>query len=375
MAVSKVDAANQIENQLPQANIANNVNFRNFIINGDMSINQRGQQTGLSTGYTECDRFAVYDNGTDAEFTTDQDTSVPSGQNFSSSLKLTLTTADSSITGSNEVQLYQNIEAQNLQSLGFGTSSAKSLILSFWVKSSVVGDYVLWIYKPDTTGRQIAKLYNIASANTWQKVTFEIPGDTDSGATIANDNGNGLSIVWQLAAGPDWTSGTLPTAWEDLVNANRYVGQNNTFIGTTNATFFLTGVQLEVGTTASDFEFLPVDVNLRRCQRYYFLKANHNDGVAVIGAGIYYSNAIFKAVVEFPITMRTTPSLDQTSGTNYYQVRRNNGFSNVDDFVIQDEGKTAVVLDNNGDSSGTAGSAAWVRTNDASAYIAFDAEL
>jgi hypothetical protein len=279
MAVSKVDAANQIENKLPQANIANNVNFRNFIINGDMSINQRGQQTGLATGYTECDRFAVYDAGTDAQFTTDQDTSVPSGQNFSSSLKLTLTTADSSITGNNEVQLYQNIEAQNLQSLGFGTSSAKSLVLSFWVKSSVVGDYILWVYKPDTTSRHIAKLYNIATADTWQKVTFEIPGDTDSGATIANDNGNGLSIVWQLAAGPDWTSGTLPTAWEDLNNANRYVGQNNTFIGTTNATFFLTGVQLEAGTTASDFEFLPHDVNLKRCLRYFEILIDGDGGI------------------------------------------------------------------------------------------------
>ncbi len=297
--------------KIPAAGFTGN-NFRNIIINGDMSIAQRGQQTGLSTGYTECDRFALYQSGTSVQFTTDQDTSVPSGQNFTSSLKLTLTTADTSISGSNEVQLYQNVEAQNLQYLGFGTSSAKSLVLSFWVKSSVAGDYVLWIYKPDTTARQIAKLYNIASADTWQKVTFEIPADTDSGATIANDNGVGLSIAWQLAAGSDWTSGTLPTAWENLVNANRYVGQNNTFIGTTNATFFLTGVQLEAGTTASDFEFLPVDVNKTRCQRYYQILID--DDSSAIPIVQYQAN--YRALVQTFITeMRAAPSysVDSTS--------------------------------------------------------------
>ena len=303
MALSKVDLANMVENVAPASTIPD-VNFRNFIINGDMSINQRGQQTGLATGYTECDRFALYNSGTSVQFTTDQDTSVPSGQNFSSSLKLTLTTADSSITGSNEVQLYQNIEAQNLQSLGFGTSSAKAIVLSFWVKSSVAGDYVLWVYKADTTSRQIAKLYNIASADTWQKVTFEIPADTDSGATIANDNGNGLSIVWQLAAGPNWTSGTLPTAWEDLVNANRYVGQNNTFIGTTNATFFLTGVQLEVGTTASDFEFLPVDINEKRCFRYF-------QTYTVMGTMGARNSTDVEGSFEFHTPMRAAPSASQ----------------------------------------------------------------
>ena len=373
MALSKVDLANQVENQLPQNLVANNVNFRNIIINGDMSIAQRGQQTGLSTGYTECDRFALYQSGTSVQFTTDQDTSVPSGQNFISSLKLTLTTADTSISGSNEVQLYQNVEAQNLQYLGFGTSSAKSLVLSFWVKSSVAGDYVLWIYKPDTTARQIAKLYNIASADTWQKVTFEIPADTDSGATIANDNGNGLSIAWQLAAGSDWTSGTLPTAWENLVNANRYVGQNNTFIGTTNATFFLTGVQLEAGTTASDFEFLPVDVNLARCQRYYHLVAS---GSGVNINFINYNTASnTTSRVQLPTTMRANPTLDITTGTGYYRAYRAGGSDDINAFILDTSRPNYMYFYDNSTSSGTAGDSGQLNTNNSSSYLAADAEL
>jgi len=380
VTAAKITDATITAAKLASGTVQNQSAFKNIIINGDMSIAQRGQQTGLATGYTECDRFALYNSGTSVQFTTDQDTSVPSGQNFSSSLKLTLTTADSSITGSNEVQLYQNIEAQNLQSLGFGTSSAKSLVLSFWVKSSVAGNYVLWVYKPDTTGRQIAKLYNIASADTWQKVTFEIPADTDSGATIANDNGTGLSIVWQLAAGSDWTSGTLPTSWENLVNANRYVGQNNTFIGTTNATFFLTGVQLEVGTAASDFEFLPVDVNLNRCKRYFQLVMRGTGSDQPICNGSQHTSSAFYAVTKLDGSMRTAPTMSSSTGTNVYEVIGNStstfhssidGFQNLSNVFSM---RFRIYMN----SSGTQGHARWFRMTasaDSTKSITASAEL
>ena len=179
-----------------------------------------------------------------------------------------------------------------------------------------------------------------------------------------------------MGAGSDYSSGTLSTTWTANTNANRAVGQVNLADSTSNE-WYVTGVQLEAGTTASDFEFLPVDVNLERCQRYYFLKANHNDGSSteLIGSGLYYSSSIFKAVVPFPITMRTTPSLDQASGTDYYEIRRSSGADKVNDFSIQNQGKTGAVLDNNSEASGTSGVAAWVRTDNANAYIAFDAEL
>jgi len=354
------------------------VNFRNIIINGGMDIAQRGTSfTGLGngdTGYTT-DRFRFVESGSPTyEFTVSQSTDVPTGQGFSNSLKFDCTTADTAMASGDTLKCEQWIEAQNLQYLAFNSSQAKSLTLSFWVKSNKTGTYVVWFYLDDAT-RQISKQYTISSADTWEKKILTIPGDTSG--SISNDNGRGLLISWGLASGTDFTSGTLPTAWENAVNANRYVGLNVNLADSTSNEWYITGVQLEAGSQASDFEFLPTDVNLRRCQRYYFLKANYRDGAEddIIGPGLYYSSSIFKAIVQFPITMRAVPSLDQTSGSGYYQIRRNNGSDNIDDFNIQDEGKTGIVLDNNSDASGTAGHAAWVRTNNASASIAFDAEL
>jgi len=137
--------------------------------------------------------------------------------------------------------------------------------LSFWVRSNKTGTYIAELYGV-TDNRQISKSYTISSADTWEKKTITFAGDT-TGA-FANDNGIGLMLQFWLAAGSTYTSGTLQTSWGSSVNANRAVGQVNLADSTSNE-WYITGVQLEAGTTASDFEFLPVDVNLRRCLRYY----------------------------------------------------------------------------------------------------------
>jgi len=351
------------------------VNFRNIIINGDMSIAQRGtsQASITSSGFYTVDRFQQTFTGTAGTWTQSQSTDVPSGQGFTSSLKMDCTTADASLSADDSLRIQHKFEGQNLQYLKKGTSSAESLTLSFWVKSNKTGTYIAELYDNDNS-RTISKSYTISSASTWEKKTITYAGDT-TGA-FDNDNALSLRLHFWLGAGSDLTSGTLQTSWGSQTNANRVVGQVNLADSTSNE-WYITGVQLEAGSQASDFEFLPTDVNLRRCQRYYFLKANYRDGAEddIIGPGLYYSSSIFKAIVQFPITMRAVPSLDQTSGTDYYQIRRNGGLDNVDDFNIQDEGKTGIVLDNSSDASGTAGHAAWVRTNNASASIAFDAEL
>ena len=250
------------------AKIAGQINFKNLIINGDMSIAQRGTKAvGGSTGlhYGGCDRLRVYQETTASAYTLSQDTNVPTAQGFANSFKLDVTTADASLNAGDRVDLIYRFEGQELQHIKKGTSSAESLTLSFWVSSPKTGTHICEMYDSDNA-RQISKSYTVSSANTWEKKTITFEGDT-SGA-LNNDNNLSLQISWWLMAGSNYTSGTLSTSWTSNTNANRAVGQVNVMDSTSN-NFYLTGVQLEVGTSASDFEFLPYDVNLQRCYRYY----------------------------------------------------------------------------------------------------------
>jgi len=267
MALSRIDTTNMIED-VPQSKLDNNINFRNIIINGDMSIAQRGTSTAsLSSGanFGATDRFKLY-GVTFGTWTMSQSTDVPTGQGFAKSLKMDCTTANGSLSADSQAQISQGIEGQNLQYLKKGTSSAESLTWSFWTKSNKTGTYICQIRDIDNS-RSISKSYTISSANTWEKKIITFPGDT-TGA-LDNDNGKSFEIRWWLVAGTNFTSGSLATSWGSETNANNAVGQVNLADSTSNE-WYITGVQLEAGTTASDFEFVPVDVNLDRCQRYYF---------------------------------------------------------------------------------------------------------
>ena len=256
------------DNTIQAAKLAYDYNqYRNIIINGDMSIAQRGtSESGIGTsgGTYLLDRFEFV-NATIGTWTMSQDTDVPTGQGFAKSLKLDCTTADAAPAAGDFLILRQIIEGQNLQYLKKGTANAESLTLSFWVKSSKTGTYIAELYDGDNA-RQISKSYTIDSASTWEKKTITYAGDT-TGA-FNNDNGASLNLQFFLGAGTDFTSGTLNTSWNSATTANRAVGQVNLGDSTSND-FWITGVQLEAGTTASDFEFLPYDMNLRRCQRYF----------------------------------------------------------------------------------------------------------
>ena len=249
--------------KIPSAGFQDNVKFRNIIINGDMSIAQRSTSVSSLTSsstYQTIDRYAT-ELGSNGTWTQSQSTDVPTGQGFAKSLKM-----DCTSTGSGGyLHITQRFEGQNLQYLKKGTSSAESLTLSFWVKSAKTGTYIAEFRDIDNT-RNISKSYSISSADTWEKKTITFPGDT-SGA-FGNDNGSSLELNLWLAAGSGNTSGTLQTNWGSQVAANRAVGQVNLADSTSNE-WYITGVQLEAGTTASDFEFLPYDVNLNRCERYF----------------------------------------------------------------------------------------------------------
>ena len=302
MALSKVDLANMVENVAPSSTIPD-VNFRNIIINGDMSIAQRGTSTASITGsgYHTVDRMnaIISSQGT---WTQSQSTDVPSGQGFAKSLKMDCTTADASPAASDIVRIQQGIEGQNLQYLKYGTSSAESTTLSFWVKSNKTGTYVIQLLN-GAVSRQVGKTYTISSANTWEKKTITFPGDTST--ALDNDNSAELYVQFCLGTGSDRSSGTLSSTWKSFVSADQFAGQTVNLADSTSNEWYITGVQLEAGTSASDFEFLPVDVNLQRCQRYYW---RNNGANSAFGSGVFASSTAGQLYVKFPTAMRSAPS-------------------------------------------------------------------
>ena len=288
----------------------NTVNQKNIIINGSMDIAQRGTSVaGVGNAYV-LDRWNILP-GTLGTWTKSQSTDVPTGQGFATSLKMDCTTADASPSASEFLMVRQKFEGQNLQYIKKGTANAESTTLSFWVKSNKTGTYICELRDSDNS-RQINKSYTINSANTWEKKTITFPGDTTG--TLDNDNAVSLSLQFWLGAGSDYTSGTLQTDWGSQTPANRAVGQVNLADSTSNE-WYVTGVQLEAGSVASDFEFLPVDVNLQRCQRYFEKSSNMNSALIVTSEGIvgvrdgtastinrYYN-------VQYSVEKRATPTV------------------------------------------------------------------
>ena len=283
---------------------------RNLIINGAMQVAQRGtSSTGVSGGgYETVDRFRTAYNGTPDELrvTHAQVTDAPDG--FSNSFKLTVTTPETTLAADERVRFHQRIEGFNLQQLAFGTSSASAITLSFYVKSSIAGTYGVDL-KNNSATRQAAQSYTISSANTWEKKTLTFAGDT-AGA-FNNDNSNALNVSWVLAAGTNYTSGTLATAFEAATNANTAPSGQVNLIGTDNATWQLTGVQLEVGTNASDFEHESYAETLQKCQRYY--------QTFRVGATFYASGTqTWRWVHQYFNTMRAIPTgtITNANGTS-----------------------------------------------------------
>ena len=349
---------------------------RNLVINGAMQVAQRGSVTfdHAATGTANLyglDRFQFQSAALDQlEGTITQVADAPVG--FTNSLKWTTTEPESAIAANETFDCCQKIEAQDLQQLAFGTSSAKKLTLRFYVKSSVTGTYGINIFKADSTARQLTSTYAISSANTWEEKTITIPADTDSSGTIANDNGEGLRITWHLGAGSDFTSADNALTWTDYANAGWAFGhaQNNVAL-TDNATWQLTGVQLEVGSQATPFEHRSFGEELRLCQRYYFVLIEGSGDRA--GVGGYYSSSAIQFPIQFPIRMRASPTLEVGSGTNFYTV---NGAANdtLDDVTLDGATSRSCSIFNNTDADGTAGNHGILACS-ANGFVKFTSEL
>ena len=349
------------------------INFRNLIINGDMSIAQRGTSHSIGSGAAYIiDRYrdgAIYNTvAPTGVFTVSQSTDVPSGQGFSSSQKWDCTTAQTSLTEQGW-GTQQRIEAQNLTHLAFGTSSAKTLTLSFWIKSNKTGTYGIEVRSHDAS-RQFISSYTIDSANTSEKKTITITGDT-SGSGIANDNGIGFWVRWIWSAGTTIDGATL-NSWTATATEIAPTGQVNLADSTSNELYW-TGVQLEVGTSASDFEFLPYDVNLQRCQRYFYQIQGNDSANTLLGIGFNNDASSAQSYLKFPTTMRSTPSITSSSGL---KTGDGNSYTRDATAVSVDSGSNIQMSVNITASSLTVFRGAFnVLSNSASSHIAFSSEL
>ena len=275
---------------------------KNLVINGAMQIAQRGTSaTGVTAyGYHTVDRFTQHfiNCGT---WTVSQDTDAPDG--FSNSLKLACTTADASPAAADKVSIQQRIEGQTLQQLAKGTTSAKSVTLSFWIKSNKTGNIQVGLYDFDNV-RQIANTVTINSSATWEKKTITFAGDTTG--TLDNDNNLSLLVEWWFDSGTDYSSGSVPTSWEAVVNADRSAGTTLALADSTSNYVNITGVQLEVGESATEFEHRPYTTELQLCQRYYFSSLSTASKHNYIGQAI--STERIGAGVQFPVQMRNDPT-------------------------------------------------------------------
>tara|TARA_R110001592_G_scaffold41456_10_gene135248 strand:- start:2739 stop:3806 length:1068 start_codon:yes stop_codon:yes gene_type:complete len=283
---------------------------RNIAFNGAMQISQRGTSfTGIGNGDNAyfLDRFQFLEAGTpNGEFTITQASDGPAG--FANSMKVDCTTAETALAANERIFIQQKIEGQNLQQLKKGTSSAEKVTLSFYVKSNLTGTAIVQFYDTNNS-RTIAQSYTIDSANTWEKKTITFDGDT-TGAFV-NDNNVSVRLEFYLQAGSDFTSGTLPTTWQSFVTANTAVGQTINVASSTNNNFYLTGVQLEVGSVATPFEHRSFGEELALCQRYY--EKGNIDTICT-----FITSNVLLGTVYFATTKRATPTIAYTTNFTLY---------------------------------------------------------
>lgn len=374
--IATADIADNAVTSAKTSGIPARPNAQALIINGDMGVAQRGTSTASVTtaSYPACDRwnFAISSGGT---WTVSQDTDVPSGEGFLTSTKYDCTTAQGTLGSAAYIQHRQSIEGQNLQVLKKGTSNAEKVTISFWVKATKTGTNILELYD-NTNNRQCSKAYTISSSDTWEKKVVNFPGDT-SGA-LANNNSGALNVQFYLGAGSDLSSGTLQTTWAGYVNVNRAVGQVNHADSTSN-NFYITGVQMEVGeftsSTIPPFQHEEYGDNLHRCERYFQVVAKDVDQARLFN-GFNFDGTNTETVYNFFPQMRSSPSINQTTGTSYFEFRCNNSNTAMTSFSGMDNpGKHAVRIYGAGGGGSSAGQAGAYRLNNVSAQVCLESEL
>ena len=370
--------------------VENNRPFRNIIINGDMQVAQRATSTtGVANdsdeGYNSLDRFGLYYYGNEGGAATmSQDTTVPSDTSYGvqrQSLKIDVTTADTSLGSTGIIALKHTVEAQYIHHSGWDfTSSSSNITLSFWARSVKAGTYCVLFRGHDASGeRYFVKEYTLV-ADTWKHVEMVVPGD--SNLVFNADNGEGLEMRWILAAGDDRNDATADTWFAPGSDYDNSTSNQVNFYDSTSNNFFLTGVQLEVGDQATNFEHLPFDVQFTRCCRYYWKPVQGNVSTnEYVALGDFYSSTQVDIDFRHITPMRTQPTVEQGSGTDYFRYYYGQTANGTVDgawtYWIGNEHISSLYATAS-DAVGTsnAGKACRVlASTEASAYIALNAEL
>ena len=287
---------------------------RNIVTNGAMQVAQRAtSETSTATTDYLVDRFRSTNSGGQS-LTYSQESDAPDG--FANSLKIkvasTFTTGATDLLG-----IGQLFEGQDVQHLKKGTSGALATTLSFHIKSNLTGNVVVELLDRDSAFRHIVALVNISSANTWEYKTVTFPGDT-SGA-LDDDNAASFDFHIYFGAGSDFTSGTLATSWASYVAGNRAAGlslNSNNFGSSTDNFVSITGVQLEVGSVATQFEHRSFAEELALCQRYFIRFPSLSDASTFLyyNVGMIHDSTKSFHNINLPVPMRTQPDLS-ISGT------------------------------------------------------------
>jgi len=284
----------------------NSLGVRNRIINGDMRIDQRnaGASASAGLGYFVVDRITARSDGvTFGDVVGQQSTDVPNAQ-FKNSIKLTVNTALTPLASNSRFGVDQRIEGYNIADIGFGSSNSNYITLSFWCKSSLTGTYCVNFYNTGLT-RQYVTEFTINASNTWERKTFTIPVDTSG--TWDSTNGNGLGVHITLAASSTLTMSA--NAWTTTVSWTPGTTNQVNWLATVGNTFYITAVQLEVGTEATPFEHRPYDMELQRCMRYF-----QRDFQGSLGQAYSSSDGIF--TLHCAVPMRASPTLSQATGVS-----------------------------------------------------------
>ena len=362
------------------AKVANISGNKNLVINGAMSVSQRGTTSDSST-YQVCDRFLQFGAGWDNALTVSQHalTSSDTGpwaKGFRHSFHLQNGNQSSGAGAADYVQIMYKMEAQDVASSGWDyTSSSSYITLSFWVQSSVAQTYYGFLKTTDGTAQSYPFSFAL-SANTWTKVTKTIPGHAN--LQFDNDANEGLKLEWVPFYGTDYTaSGVSLDEWGAFSSSAVMADNTSTWYTTDDATFELTGVQLEVGDVATDFEFTRYGDELARCQRYYY---RHSDGAVynntAIGIASYQTSSTAMVYLEFPVTMRARTSMTVWSGSNGYQIYVNDGsdvLTGSTFSLLRDGLNTAQIWITSAD--GDAKAAGLLANRSSSSLIEFSAEL
>jgi hypothetical protein len=270
-----------------------------------MVIDQRNAGASVTVNadadFYPVDRWVARGQGSDGVFTAQQSSTAPTG--FVNSVKYTVTTADSSVGAVQYYFISQRIEGYNVADLNWGSANAKTVTLSFWVQSSVTGTYGGCLSNSGNS-RSYPFTYTISAANTWTQISVTIAGDQSG--TWLTTNGVGLLIYLGLGVGSTYNGTANSWAGATYLSAT---GSTN-WISTNGATFYITGVQLEVGTQATSFEYRQYGTELALCQRYYAKLTSGTSLYTAFGSGIAYSTTAGQFYIKYPTTMRATPTFN-----------------------------------------------------------------